>query len=216
MPTIKGRNVKVEVALTFDTPIAPTAITKAFPPVATLTAHGLADGEAGFFAITDGMVELEGQAILVDNATATTFELPGLDSTDYSTYVAAGSTLSTAATWGTLAESTAYAVGGGASTQLDDTRLIDAKNRNEAGNLASQDVTIDIKPQETSGAAMAFIERQAQRARACLFKISKGGKVLRVFYGVPSLPGESVSAGQLATGQLSVTVPAWVIKPNVV
>lgn len=215
MPTISGRNVKVEVALTFDTAIdlAANAVSKAYPPVVTKATHGLTDGEVGFFTVSDGMVELAEQAALVDNAATGTFEIPGLDSTDYSTFTTG--TFTAAATWGTLAESTAYAIGGGAAQQLDDTRLIDAKNRSEAGNLASQDVTIDVKPQEVSGAAMAFIERQAQRGRRCLFKISKNGRVLRVFYGTPSMPGESVSTGQLATGQMSVTVPAWAVKPSV-
>lgn len=215
MPTIKGRNVKVEVALTFDAAISlsSAAVSKAYPPVVSAAAHGLIDGECGFFTVPDGMVELDSQGAMVDNSATDTFELPGLDTTDYSTFTSGSFTA--AATWGTVAESTAYAVGGGAANPLDDTRLIDSKTRNEAGNLASQDVTIDLKPQEVSGAAMAFLERQAQRGLPCLIKISKQGRVLRIFYGTPSLPGESVGAGQLATGQMSVTVPAWVLKPNV-
>lgn len=215
MPTISGRNVKVEVALTFDPAIdlAANAVSKAYPPVVTKATHGLTDGEVGFFTVSDGMVELAEQAALVDNAATGTFEIPGLDTTDYSTFTTGSFTA--AATWGTLAESTAYAIGGGAAQPLDDTRLHDSKSRSEAGNLAAQDVSIDVKPQEVSGAAMAYIERQAQRGRRCLFKISKGGRVLRVFYGTPSMPGESVSTGQLATGQMSVTVPGWAVKPNV-
>ncbi len=139
--------------------------------------------------------------------------MPGLDTTDYSTYTA-GSVIM-GATWGVLSESAAYAVGGGAANPLDDTRLLDVKQRNVTGLLAPQDVTIDIKNQVTSGAAMAYVERQAQRGVACLFKISQAGKLLRVFYGVPSLPGESVSSGQLATGQFAVTCEAFVPKPNI-
>ena len=48
-----------------------------------------------------------------------------------------------------------------------------------------------------------------------LIRISKGGTVLRVLYGQPSLAGEGVQAGGLASGQISITVPGWVVKPNV-
>lgn len=213
MTTIVGRNCKVEVALTFDAAIAATACTKAKPPVATFTSHGLTDGEAGYWAVTAGMIELDQQGQLVDNVTANTWELPGLDSTDYSTYSAGN--FYAAATWGTISEATSYAVGGGASDQLDDTRLTDSKRRNVAGLLASQDVTIGVNQGEISGAAMAYVETQAQRGLPCLFKVSKGSQVLRVFYGTPSIPGESVGVGALGTGEFSVTVPAFAVKPNV-
>jgi hypothetical protein len=213
MPTINGRNCKVEVALTFATAVAPTAVTKAYPPVATLSAHGLTAGAAGYWSVAAGMVEMHEQAVLIHNPLTNTFDLPGLDSTDYSTYTAGS--LVMAASWGVLAESAGYAVGGGAADQLDDTRLLDVKKRNVNGLLAAQDVTIDIRNQEISGSAMAYVERQALRGLSCLFKVSRAGQVLRVFYGVPSLPGEAVQAGGLASGQFVVNCPAFAIKPNV-
>lgn len=213
MATITGRNVKVEVALTFAAGVSPTAVTKAYPPVATLNAHGIADGTVGYWTITAGMVELNDQAVVTDNAATNTFELPGLDSTNYSTYTAG--TFTAAATWGTISEAASYNVGGGAAEQLDDTRLMDVKTRNVAGNLGAQDVSISVKAQDISGAAMKFIERQAMNGSPCLFKITKAGQVLRAFWGTPSLPGESVSAGAIATGEFNVVVPAFTLKPNV-
>lgn len=213
MTTIVGRNVKVEVALTFAPAISPTAVTKANPPEATLAAHGLADGAAGYWAVTAGMIELDGQAILVDNGAANTFEMPGFTSQDYTTYTTGN--LVMASTWGTLAEAGSYAVGGGAAAQLDDARLNDIKQRNVAGFLAPQDLTIDVKSQEIDGTAMQYVLGQAQRGLNCLFRISKGSQVLRVAYGAPSVPGENTAAGQLGTGQFNVICPAWVIKPNV-
>src|SRR5687767_10557781 len=100
MPTIVGRNCKIEVALTFAAAVNPTAVTKASPPVATLNAHGLVSGAAGFWTVSGGMVELDQQAFIVDNEAANTFELPGLDSSDYSTYTAGSVTM--AASWGTI------------------------------------------------------------------------------------------------------------------
>lgn len=214
MGTIVGRNCKVEVALTLGTPVAgATAITLADPPVVTDAAHGLTDGAVGFWSVSAGMVELNEQAFIVDDSDTNTFKMPGFESTTYSAYTAGTYTM--AATWGTLAEAAGYGVGGGAANALDDTRLLDVKTRNIAGNLAPQDVTIDVKNQEVDGAAMAFIAKAARATTSVLMRISKGGQVLRVFYGVPSLPGEATAAGALATGQFSVQVPAWVVKPNV-
>lgn len=213
MTTIVGRNVKVEVALTFDAAISPTAVTKAAVGVATLTAHGLSDGAAGYWSVTAGMIELDSQAVLIDNGTANDFEMPGFPTTDYSTYTTGN--LVMASTWGTLGEAASYAVGGGAATQLDDTRLNDIKQRNVAGSLAPQDLTIDVKSQEIDGTAMRYVIAQAQRGLNCLFRISKGTQVLRVAYGAPSVPGESTPAGQLGAGQFNVICPAWVAKPNV-
>lgn len=213
MGTIIGRNMKLEVALTFGSPLAPTAVTKAAPPVVTLSTHGQTDGVVGYWSVSAGMVELDQQAILVDNAATNSWEMPGLDSTNYSTYTA-GSFVP-AATWGTVSEAKQYDVNGGAADPLPDDRLIDSKHRNIAGLLASQDVTITIAQQEISGAALAFIELAALRGASCLFKVTKGSQVLRVFWGVPSLAGESVAAGQLGSGSFGVTCPAFVIKPNV-
>lgn len=214
MGTITGRNCKIEVALTFDVAITPTAVTKASPPSVTLSAHGLTDGEVGYWSsVTAGMVELHEQAFMVDNSATNTWEMPGLDSTDYTTFTA-GSVIM-AATWGTLTEATGYTVGGGAADQIDDTRLNESKRRNIAGLLPSQDLSIDIRNQEIDGTVLAFIEGKAKRGLPILVKISKGSQVLRVAYGTPSIPGESVASGAGATGQLNIIVPQWVVKPNV-
>ncbi|MDH4049990.1 MAG: hypothetical protein OEU93_00320 [Rubrivivax sp.] len=213
MTTIVGRDCKIEVALTFDTPLTVSAVTLASPGEATSTAHGLTDGEAGYFSVSAGMVELDEQAVIVDNVATDTFELAGLATTTYSTWSAG--TFTAAATWGTVSEASGYTVGGGASSPLDDTRLTDVKTRNVAGLLASQDVTITVRNPVTSGAALALIEAAARTSTACLFKITKGTDVLRVFYGVPSLAGETVSSGQLGSGEFNVLCGAWVLKPNI-
>lgn len=216
MPTIKGINCKVEVALTFAAAKLFTGVSKAYPPVATLTAHGIVNGEAGFWTIGSGMVELDQQAVLANNIAANTIEMPGLDSTNWSTFVsAAGNFLTMAATWATIAEAAGYQVGGGAGAQLNDTRLTDTKTRNISGLLAPQDITIDVRNAVVSTAGMQFIERKAMNNEPVLVKISQGSQVLRVAYGTPSLPGENVGSGELANGQFSIIVPGFAVKPNV-
>lgn len=212
MTTIVGRNVKVQVALTFSAAANPTGVSQANPAVATLAAHGRQVGDVGFWSVSAGMTELDQQAVVVTAAPSGTFDMAGLDSTGYSTYTAGSITF--AATWGTVSEAAGYTVGGGAANQLDDTRLMDVKTRNVAGMLPSQDLSIDVKQQEINGAAMSFIESAAKNGTPVLIKITRGNQVLRVAYGVPSIPGESAAAGALATGQFNIVCPAWVLKPN--
>lgn len=214
MGTIVGRNCKVEVALTFAAAANPTAVTKASPPVVTLTSHGLANGAVGYWSsVTAGMIELQDQAFMVNNQATNTWEMPGLDSTDYTTYTAGSVTM--AATWGTLSEAMSYEVGGGDVNQLDDTRLYENKTRNIAGLLPSQDLTFGTRPQEIDSTVLAFVTGKAKRGLQILVKISKGSQVLRVAYGTPSVPGESVTVGGAATATFNLIVPAWVVKPNV-
>lgn len=216
MRTIVARNLKLEVALTFAAADAgATAVSLANVPVVTNAAHGHTDGMVGFWQVTDGMVELQDQAFMVDNSTTDAFEMPGFETTNYSAFVAASSSYVLAATFGTLAESAGLNIGGGATTELDDTRTQDTRTRNISGNLAPQTATIDIRNQEIDGAAMAFISRQARQGLPILMKATKGGKVLYLFYGVPGLPGMAVAAGAAATGQFNVVCSGWVVKPNV-
>ena len=75
MTTIVGRDCKIEVALTFDSALTVTALTKADPGVATSTAHGLTVGEVGYFVATAGMVEIDEQAAYVSAQDTNTFTL---------------------------------------------------------------------------------------------------------------------------------------------
>lgn len=214
MGTIVGRNVKIEVALTFAAAANPTAVTKASPGAVTLTSHGLSNGAVGYWSsVTAGMVELQDQAFMVTGSTTNSFNLAGLDTTDYSTYTAGSITM--AATWGTLSEAYGYSVGGGAIDQVEDTRLHDNKRSNVAGLLPSEDLTINIRNQETDSTAMAFVRGKAVRGLQVLVKISKGATVLRVAYGTPGLPSEDTQSGAGATGSFNIIVPQWVTKPNV-
>lgn len=214
MTTIVGRNCKIEVALTFDAPISPSAVTKATSGVATLTSHTVDTGDVGYWTATSGMVELDGQAVYCTDTDANTFTMNGLDTSNYSTF-ASGPTLTLAATWGLLDEAGGYAVGGGAADALDDSRLHLNKRRNIAGLNAAEDLTVTIKTPEIEGAALAFLNRAARNGTSVLIRVSKGSQVLRVAYGVPSVYGEQVDVGALGTGSFSVICPAQVLKPNV-
>lgn len=63
-----------------------TAITKASPGVASSVGHGLVDGDVGLLLV-DGMIELDYLIVRVDNKTADTFELEGINTTGFHTFI---------------------------------------------------------------------------------------------------------------------------------
>lgn len=65
---------------------AVTAVTNAENPVATSTAHGLANGD--FIEVTSGWGGLNGRVFKVESVTADSFKIMGADSTDVTKYPA--------------------------------------------------------------------------------------------------------------------------------
>lgn len=206
MSFLKGRGVRIEVALTYSAAKTVTAVTQANPGVATSTAHGLANGAVGYFSgVTAGMVQLEGQAARVTNQAANTFELQGLNTGNYTAFSGTAS-FTAAATWATLAECDSYDLGGGAADKIDVTCLIDTIRQEENGNLAAQSVTLNVKSTDVASQAMAFLEAQAQAGTSVLVRITAPTGAVRVFRGEPSLPSESLSTGAVGSGSLQISV----------
>lgn len=67
-----------------------SGITSANPAVVSSTAHGLAEGAVGRVADVVGMVEVNNTLYVVDDPTANSFELAGVNATGYAPYVSGG------------------------------------------------------------------------------------------------------------------------------
>ena len=67
-----------------------SAITKANPAVVTATSHGYSNGDHVWINDVVGMTELNGRRFVVANKTTNTFELSGVNSSNYTTYGSAG------------------------------------------------------------------------------------------------------------------------------
>jgi len=68
-----------------------TGITKANPAVVTTsTSHGYSNGDDIWINSVGGMTEVNGRRFTIGNVTSTTFELTGVDSTNYTTYTSGG------------------------------------------------------------------------------------------------------------------------------
>jgi len=202
MAEIKGRNVRVEVAKTYGSAKTISAVTKDDPGVATSTSHGLTAGTIGYMSDdTEGMVEIRGGAFSVDNPATDTLELEQENTSSYGTFTSGTFTPVTA--WSTLAKATSYSIPNATAEELDATPLLATIRQTEAGVLAAQNVTIDQFPDHQSEAGL-IIKAAALAGTAVVVRITHNiSGERRIFRGVPSLPGESVSVGQIGSSQLT-------------
>ena len=118
-----GTNMSVAVQSTVGSALAVTALTKANPGVCTSAAHGYSDGDFVFFIVTDGMVEMDGQACRISEKTNDTFKVEGVDTTAYSTWTTG--TVTKVSAFSTLSSAQNITMPNAAPAKLDATRLID-------------------------------------------------------------------------------------------
>lgn len=211
MANIKGRGIKIEIAATYAAADSGWAVSNANPGVATKTSHAVVNNDVGYFTGVVGMDQLDGQAVRAKNKTANTFDLQGLDTTTMGTQTGTCDFVKVA-TWATLAEATAYRIGGGTADKLDATRLIDTKKQEEPGQLPTDSVSIDVLAQDTPSAAMQVLLAAVQTQALVLVRITLGNGAVRLLRGEPTLPGEDVRVGQLGTGTLDITVKGTVLQ----
>lgn len=152
----QGSTVSVQSALAATKTVS--AITKANPAVVTSTAHGYADNDFVYLNNIPGMIELEDGTFVINVLTANTFELVGVDSTNYGTFVAESPNTATAqkATMTQFCELTGFNNQGGAATQIDVTTICSTAKEFELGLSDSGTVTMDFNdaPLQTVQAAL--------------------------------------------------------------
>lgn len=210
MSNVKGRGITVAIAATYASPLTVTAVTAASPGVATSATHGMSNDTVGYFGTVVGMAQLSYQACRVKNQATNTFELQGLNTTNYAAFTSG--TFTPVATWSTLSEATSYDIGGGASEKLDVTTLLDIVKKEEQGLLPVSSVTLNVIAQDTPSAAMQLLEAAVQSQGGVVVRITLANGAVRIFYGEPSLPGESVAQGAIGTGSLDFAAKGFVLK----
>lgn len=137
---IIGTNSKVEVQQTLGSALTVTAVTLATPPVATSTAHGLANGDVVVFTVAGGMIQLDQQAVRVANVAANTFELEGMSALTFSAWTAGTAQKVTA--WQTLASAQNVTMPNPAPAKIDVTTLIDQSKQYVYGLPDAPDGTV--------------------------------------------------------------------------
>lgn len=123
-----GTNMSVAVQSTLGVALTVSAVTLANssdspPSSASSTSHGLSNGDYVVFTVTDGMVQLDGQAVRVYNVTTNAFELEGLDTSSYSAWTTG--TCKKVTAFSTLSSAQNVTMPNAAPAKIDITRLID-------------------------------------------------------------------------------------------
>lgn len=208
MSVPKGRKTRVEIASTYATAIVLSGITNAAPPALSAAAHGLLNGAIVYVSAVTGMESLLGQAISVDAPLSGSFTAEGVDTTSYGAFVSAS--IIPVSTWLTLSQSTSISIGGGAGSEIDTTTLLDELEQSVVGNLAAQTVQIGGFS-DSQLPAMQKLRTAALNQTLTVFRITLENGERRVFCGVPTLPGESLSVKQLATGDFTINVKGQVL-----
>ena len=198
-----GTNVTVEVESTKDTPLTVTALTLANPGQVTSAGHGLANGAVVVFDVSAGMVELDGQAVRVANQATDTFELEGLDTTDYSTWTAG--TASEVNAWHTVSNSQSVSMPNPTPEKIDITTLIDKVKQNAYGLPEAPDGSITaLYDPELAATQEIRTATKANEARA--FRVTWSGGQITIFNALVSGgTGFELSQNQAATATINFT-----------
>jgi hypothetical protein len=152
-----------------EAPIVITGITTADPPVVSATAHGLILGDVGKIDNLDAPAELNGGTYAVDNPSAGTFELAGVEGAGYAPFDAGTpDALFIPATFSDFCELTGMNQQGGGADQIEVSTICSTKKEFEQGlgdsgtlqldfNLAPMEaVQTALREAEISGDQIAF------------------------------------------------------------
>ena len=122
---LSSQGARIQVETGAGTPLTITAITKADPANIT-SGNALVDGAVVRIAAVVGMTEINGQSGIVDGASATEFDVLGVDSSLYTTYVSGGT--ATPVTFGSICEAKTFQGFDGQASEIDvSTMCSDAK-----------------------------------------------------------------------------------------
>lgn len=201
-----GTNTKVEVQKTLSSAITVTGVTKASPGVATYSGtDDLTTGDVVVFSVTGGMVELDGQAVRVGTVDTggNTFQLEGLDTTDYSTWTEGSAYEVTA--WETLDSAQNVTMPNPTPNKLDCTTLIDKQKQYVFGLPDAPDGSITglFNP---AGAAEQLIFAATRQNETMVFRLNWADGRATIFNGyVSGGQGFDMGTNQVATQTISFT-----------
>jgi len=205
---ITAQRSSLKIATAQGSPLTITAITKANPAVVTAT-NTFVGGEIIQIDAVGGMVETNGRAYVVAVPTGTNFQLKGVDSTSYTTYVSGGT--ATPQTMTTVGNIKDFDIQPDKPAEIDVTNLASTRKEFRIGLAGSWTMTstMDIDSSDTGQAELTKAQNDGL-SRVLTVALSNGKMFAGVGYilqfnakGSP----EAVVAGTLSvrgTGQ-----PTW-------
>lgn len=187
-------NVQVSIQSAIAAADTITGITKANPGVVTATGHGWANGDYVYYNV-EGMYQLDERIVRVDNVTANTAELEGLDTTNFETFSSGAGQV---VTFGTSVTTAVGISGSGGDFEFADVTTIHDAARKQIPSFSSAlTFTFDMifDPADAALAALkAASDLKAKRAMKITW--STGAiMVLNGYVGASLTP--TGSAGEL-------------------
>lgn len=198
-----GTRLTLSVQQTKDAGKTITGITLANPGVVTSTSHGFNNGDIVVFDITSGMSELDGQAGRVANKTTDTFEIEGLDTTNYTAFSAG--TVSKISAFATLDTSQNISMPNASPAEIDLTTLLDTVQQKTFGiaGAASGTITGLYNPANTG---VGLINAATKTNTPLVMKLSWSGGQFTLFNAyVSGGQGFDVQQNQAATATINIT-----------
>lgn len=179
-----------------------SAITKANPAVCTSTAHGFANGDIVILAV-QGMWQLDTRTVRVANVTSNTFELEGVDSTNFDTFSSGSAQAITfGTTFSTIGD---LSTSGGDFEMIDVTTIHDNVKKTIPGSASQIEVSGNMNWDPSDAGQIALKSASDARSlRAFRITFSDGAKWY--FTGYPGYSGTpSGSAQQKVTSPFKVS-----------
>ena len=185
----KWSNVAVAMQSALAAPVTITAISKANPGVATSVAHGFANGTLLLLKV-QGMFQVDNRVVRVADTAADTFQLEGINTTDFDTFV---SGTAEALTLGTSITSATEVNASGGDFEFIDTTTIHANVRTQIPGAANPATFEFTNIWDVSDAGLAAMKQASdtQAQRAFRFQFGVGGQVMVFvgYVGASLLPG---------------------------
>ena len=201
---IVWKNVSVSMQSAIAAAKTIDSITKANPGVAASTAHGYSNGDIVFLQI-QGMYQLHERAVRVANKTNDTFELEGINTTNFETFASGTAEKVTMGT--SVSSATSISASGGDFDFIDTTTIHQNFRTQIPGLPAAISFSMDhIWDSSDAGQIAMKAASDIQAQRVFKFQFGSGGKILYFagYVGFAGLPGGS--AQNLVTTQAVITM----------
>jgi len=200
----KWSNVAIAMQSAIGSDRTITGITKANPGVATSVAHGLANGDYVYLEVL-GMAQLNGRVARVANKADDTFQLEGIDTTDFDTFT---SGTAQKLTFGTsITTATTLSASGGDFDFIDTTTVhVNVKTQIPGSANPSKFEFENIWDVSDAGLIALKAASDVAGIRAFKFTFGAGGQIMVFagYVGATLLPGGS--AQQLVTTPAVITM----------
>lgn len=181
-----------------------TAASKANPVQLTITAHGLSDGTIVALAAVGGMTELNGLVGSVKVVDANTISLPGINSTNFTTYTSGGTATPTQVTVGNMRSFSGF---DGQASEIDTTHLSSTAKEYLVGLRDFGNISIDLDFKKTDQGQQALRGMYANTGIATLCTLTLSDNSVATFNAMCkqfSLNGGADDAVR-STAQLRIT-----------